>query len=340
MLKEVIKILRILKNIFIHIRSSIRLIFLLIASAIIVYALFKFVYRPMYSVTFNGEFVGYVEDKSKLENDIKNYMKTGEGGLVAFVEIPTMPEYQVCLLKKDKTPNDEQIYNMVKDSGIPYYKFYAITVSEEEKLYVETKQQAEDVIYKLKEKNSTNKASLGYTEKYEKEIPEFKSFDDAVDELYVAPVRTVTYYAAESSGTVGYLAGTNDYEGLPINIGLEEPTSGVIMSRFGMRGSSYHTGIDVANSMGTTIYAAADGVVKFTGWYGGYGNLVIITHYDGLETYYAHCQSILVTADEPVSQGQPIALMGSTGNSTGPHLHMEVRVDGVAQNPQSYVYFE
>lgn len=308
-------------------------------SAVIILAIFKFVYRPMYSVTFNGEFVGYVQDKDKLEGDIKNYMKTGEGELVAFVEIPTLPEYQVCLLKKDKVANDDEIYTMVKNTGIPYYKYYAVTVSEEEKVYVETKEQAEEIINKLKDKNSTNKANLAYVEKCETELKDFTSIDDAVDELYVEPVRPkVTYVASASTGSVGYFGGNNTATGADIGITLVQPVSGVITSRYGARGSGFHTGLDIANSMGTTVTAAAAGTVKFTGWYGGYGNLVIISHGNGVETYYAHNQTILVSAGQEVAQGQTISLMGSTGNSTGPHLHLEVRLDGVTQNPQAYVY--
>ena len=96
--------------------------------------------------------------------------------------------------------------------------------------------------------------------------------------------------------------------------------------------------MDIANAIGTNIYASAPGTVKFTGWYGGYGNLVIVTHGSGVDTYYAHCNTILVSAGQTVSQGQLIAKMGSTGNSSGSHLHLEVRVNGVAQNPQTYVY--
>ena len=120
---------------------------------------------------------------------------------------------------------------------------------------------------------------------------------------------------------------------------LSKPTVGTLTSRFGGRWGSMHTGIDVANNTGTNITSAAAGTVKFTGWYGGYGNLVIVSHGGGVETYYAHCSSILVSAGQSVAQGQSIAKMGSTGNSTGPHLHFEVRVNGVAQNPQTYVYY-
>lgn len=330
------KIFRIMKNVAVYIRSSLKLLILLITSAIIILALVKFVYRPMYSVTLNGEFIGYVQDKDKIENKIKEYMKNGEGGNVAFVDIPTLPEYEVCLLKKGKIANDEEIYNIVKETGITYYKYYAVTVGNEEKVYVSEKEQAEEIINKLKEKNSTNKSKLSYTEKCETEIKQFTEVESAVKDLYVQPVRA-KYYVA-TTGSVGAYKGTNSSKGVNIGMYLSKPTTGTITSRFGVRASGMHTGMDIANSLGTNICASASGTVKFTGWYGGYGNLVIVTHGNGVDTYYAHCSQILVSAGQAVSQGQLIAKMGSTGNSSGSHLHLEVRVNGVAQNPQTYVY--
>lgn len=329
-----------MKNILVHIRTSFKLIFLLVASIIIILAAIKFIYRPMYSVTFNGEFVGYVQDKDKLENKIKAYMKTGEGANVAYVDIPVLPEYKICLLKNDKKASDDEIYNMVKATGTTYYKYYTVKVGNEEKLYVDTKEQAEEIINKLKNKNSSNISKLSYTEKCETEIKEFTEVATAVNKLYVEPVRK-TYVA--TTGSVGSSNGSNTASGVPISVSLTRPTSGVVWSRYGMRTNpvsgtyKMHTGMDIANSQGTRITASAAGTVKFTGWYGGYGNLVILSHGNGVETYYAHCQSILVSAGQSISQGQAIALMGSTGNSSGPHCHFEVRVNGVAQNPQTYV---
>ncbi len=95
--------------------------------------------------------------------------------------------------------------------------------------------------------------------------------------------------------------------------------------------------MDIAVPTGTTVSAAAEGTVVFAGRKGGYGNLVIVEHPDGRETRYAHLSSISVTAGDPVTQGQPIALSGSTGKSTGPHLHFEIREDGVAVDPRQFL---
>ena len=99
----------------------------------------------------------------------------------------------------------------------------------------------------------------------------------------------------------------------------------------------YHSGLDIHAVYGEQIKAADGGTVTFAGWRGSYGNLVIITHDNGIQTYYAHNSSFLVSAGEKVYQGQPIALAGSTGNSSGPHCHFEVRVGGSAVNPLNYL---
>jgi hypothetical protein len=106
---------------------------------------------------------------------------------------------------------------------------------------------------------------------------------------------------------------------------------------FGSDSSEFHRGIDIARPTGTSIFAAADGVVVRADWFGRYGNTVIIDHGGGVETLYAHCDTILVFDGQEVRQGEVIATVGSTGRSTGAHLHFEVRVNGVAENPRVYL---
>lgn len=118
---------------------------------------------------------------------------------------------------------------------------------------------------------------------------------------------------------------------------FRRPASGNLTSGFGPRWGTMHNGIDIANSYGTSIYASDGGVVKYAGWQGGYGNLVIIDHGNGFQTYYGHASKILVTKGQKVGKGEKIALMGSTGNSTGCHVHFEIRKNGNPQNPLNYI---
>lgn len=116
------------------------------------------------------------------------------------------------------------------------------------------------------------------------------------------------------------------------------PTQGTVTSGYGWRWGRMHRGVDVAGPVGTPIVAAASGVVEQAGWNsGGYGNLVEIRHPDGSLTRYAHNNSLNVSAGQSVRQGQQIAEMGSTGYSTGPHLHFEVHQGGGAVNPVAYL---
>ena len=119
------------------------------------------------------------------------------------------------------------------------------------------------------------------------------------------------------------------------------PLRGTITSRFGYRsifgGTSYHSGLDIAAPYGTQISAADGGTVTFVGWRGSYGQTVIITHDNGMVTYYAHCSSLLVNTGDRVYQGQAIARVGMTGTATGYHCHFEVRVNGHSVDPEAYL---
>jgi murein DD-endopeptidase MepM/ murein hydrolase activator NlpD len=118
------------------------------------------------------------------------------------------------------------------------------------------------------------------------------------------------------------------------------PTNGEVSSRYGLRwgGSDFHPGIDIAADIGTPIVATADGVVVESGWNsGGYGNLVEIDHGNGIHTLYGHNSQLAVSVGTAVKKGQVISYMGSTGFSTGPHVHYEVRVNGKAVNPDRYL---
>ena len=114
-------------------------------------------------------------------------------------------------------------------------------------------------------------------------------------------------------------------------------------SNFGIRSDPFrgtaamHAGVDIPGPVGTPIYATADGVVDRAERAGGYGNLVEVNHGKGIATRYGHLSKILVTSGEHIRRGQLIALMGSTGRSTGPHLHYEVRIDGHAVNPAPFL---
>ena len=201
----------------------------------------------------------------------------------------------------------------------------------------------EAIIKQLKEKCSDNQDTITYIEKYETELEEFQTIDDAVAKLYKEPQikksseTTKKIVVNETFKTDWNMSNTKS----PLGIDLIKPISGKISSKFGSRSSirsGAHTGLDIAAPKGTPIKAAASGTVIFAGRKGSLGNLVVISHGNGIQTYYGHCSTINVTKGDYVSQGAVVAKVGSTGNSTGNHLHLEIRVNGVARNPQNYLY--
>lgn len=155
-------------------------------------------------------------------------------------------------------------------------------------------------------------------------------------------LREVDALAAESAALAARIqeaqrgAGSTG-SGQPSAAGFIWPCDGVVVSGFGMRWGRMHEGIDIGCSFGTPNRAAASGTVIYAGWLGGYGNLVVVDHGNGLSTAYAHASAIVVAVGQSVSQGETVSLVGSTGNSSGPHLHFEVRVNGSAVDPLGYL---
>lgn len=332
--------INILRKIAITTRKSIKLLILIFLAVVVLVGLVVLFYNPTYEVSLNGEVIGFTTNKSELQERINGFTEENEEENIAFVQIDAMPAYRLCLLKKDVQTNDDEIYSKVTETGTPYYKYYAITEDKKEKYYLSNFKDAEKVIDKLEEKDSANVDDLGIVEKYGKELKKFTKVETCVSKLYEKKVvvRQVTYSSAPASN---YSTGTSSGS-VSLGISLINPVSGVITSRFGSNDSvrsHAHSGLDIAAPYGTPIKAAASGTVTFSGNAGdGFGNYVIVSHGNGVTTVYAHCSSLLVSSGQTVSQGQVIARVGSTGNSTGNHLHLEVRKNGVTYNPQNYVY--
>lgn len=144
-----------------------------------------------------------------------------------------------------------------------------------------------------------------------------------------------TIYA---NGFAAYKVNPNARLGSPL-----ESNSWYITSKYGNRihpvteKYSLHTGIDISADVGTPVVSVHKGIVVFAGWKGAFGNLIIIKGDDGLETWYAHLSTILVSQGQAVERGQRIGLSGNTGTSTGPHLHFEVRINNESVDPSEYL---
>ncbi len=209
---------------------------------------------------------------------------------------------------------------------------YAINVNNEALTYVNNWDEAEEIAIQMQEdyKDVTG-VDITVTEKYTENIDEIK-----VDELAEATSIVEDSLRAIKDEQIRIAEAT--LNGVYFGV---KPVVGNISSRFGAVESvrnHVHKGIDIAAPNGTTIRAAADGVVVEAGWHSGYGNLVIIDHGNGVKTYYGHCSKLYVSAGKSVLAGDTIAAVGSTGNSTGNHLHFEIRLNGEQINPQKYIY--
>ena len=292
-----------MRKLLIGLRTSIKAIVSFAVCSIIIFVIAMCVYKPIYSVSLNGEMIGYSKDRAALQSKILNYMENGDEENVAFVQINDMPEYKLCFLKRGIETNDDEIFQKVIDGGTTYYKYYALAVDNEEKDYVSTFEEAEEIVDELKERNSNNIDELSIVEKYVTEKYDLTDKDTAVEDLYE---KKVVVAANKSSGVITSASVGKGYK--DAGISFRKPISATVTSRFGARWGRNHKGIDFGAPVGTSVYAAAAGTVTYAGWNsGGYGYLVIISHGNGVQTYYGHCSSIITNVGAQVNEGDLIA---------------------------------
>ncbi len=321
-----------MRKLLMGLRTSIKAISLFAVCSIIIITIVMSVYKPIYSVSLNGEMIGYCKDKAALQSKIFNYIENGNEENVAFVDISNMPEYKLCFLKRGIETNDDEIYEKVIGTGTTFYRYYAIALDNEEKLYVATFEEAESIVNGLKEKNSENVEQLSILQKNVTEKLELTDKDTAISNLY----KEKKVVVPKSGGSVQVAKMGSGYKDAGIT--FKKPITATITSRFGSRWGSNHKGLDFGAPTGTSIYAAASGTVTYAGWNsGGFGYLVIISHGNGVQTLYGHCSSIITKVGATVKQGDLIAKVGNTGRSFGSHLHFEVRINNVSYNPEYYL---
>ncbi len=310
-----------------HTKKSVKCISIFFILLISIIGIILFKYKPAYAVTISGEVVGYVGNKVSLESRINDEIISHNGN-VAFVTIKQFPEYKLQLVNRFDKTNEDEIMESLKQNAEITYKYYAVTFNDNIKGYLNTLEEAEQLVAEIKKENNGNlDLNIGIREYYTVNVDDAKKIEENTD-IVVAKEQIEESIDKDSRTVNGvYLATV--------------PVQGVITSRFAaienVR-SGAHTGLDIGAASGTPILAVSDGVVTHASPMGSYGNLVTVSHGNGIETYYAHCSKILVKVGQQVSAGDKVALVGSTGNSTGPHLHLEVRINGTPVNPQRYLY--
>ena len=288
-------------------------------------------FRPAYSVSLNGEDLGYVGDEEEFKNEVNENILTPSESNVAFVELDNV-EYTFSLVSRSEVNEDEVMLALEQSAQNVYRVFEVADLNNEEtKVYVNTMEEAEEIVSTLKEQYGEIEPDLVINQIY------LDNADEVNEETIKLAKQELTNSLQEE------LEEKQEIDSRTVNgIYLAVvPVTGRITSRFGAVESirdHTHKGIDIAATRGTPILATASGKVSFAGWSSGYGYLVKIDHGNGVETYYGHCSKLYVSAGDTVEAGEQIAAVGSTGNSTGNHLHFEIRLDGKQVNPQTYVY--
>ena len=319
-----------------------------ILGVIIIISIVIIKYKPAYEVTVAGENLGFITDKQIVEDNINEYLNNIKGP-VAFIELGELPVYELKFVSRKTDTVENKVFAKVKEMSTTTYKTYAITLNSEEKFQVETLEEAEKIVNELKADVSKEITfDLGIVEKYSKELKvaeeqiviasltEVKN--TKVQEYKAAKAAEAAKKAAQKAAALASSASNEVAKQTLASLSLSRPVSGTVTSRYGSRSRGFHTGMDIATASGTPITSIASGTVTYSGWKGSYGNMVIIDHGNGVQSYYAHCSALYVSVGQSVSGGSTIAAVGSTGNSTGPHLHLEIRVNGATVNPQNYLY--
>ncbi len=266
------------------------------------------------------------------------YKSPDNGILDALVGSASIAEAGIRLYGISKViENNNEIVARLEDLRLDYQEDREFFESEKAKAEAARKD-AEEQAARLAEV----RASAEATEKaLDARIQELKEEIEALarEEARVQAIIRARQAAAEAalrkrqSASQGGSAGT----AAPSAKGFVWPVNGTVTSGFGMRWGRLHAGIDIAAPHGTPVRAAQAGQVIFAGAQGGYGNLILIAHGGGIVTAYAHLSSFRVGVNQFVERGQTIGAVGSTGHSTGPHLHFEVRVNGSPVDPMGYL---
>ena len=298
-------------------------------------------YKPMYKVSISGEEVGYVENKQAFEETLKEEITENSTKTIEDISLNEEPEYELRFVNRAENTEDTNLVEELKQEVTVTYKYYEIAVQETVVEKVNTIEEAEELVNEIKEENNSEEIDLSIAEKYTQNEEEADTSDLEVAKANVQEtVQNAITEIEEQKEEEERLNALPSINGIKLAV---TPIEGRITSRYGARSSirkSTHTGLDISAVQGTDIKVVADGTVTFASYNGSYGKLVKVDHGNGIETWYAHTSKMYVNVGDSVKAGDVIAAVGSTGNSTGPHLHLEIRVDGEHVNPQDYLYQE
>ncbi len=321
------------QKILTYIRSLVKLLTIILVGFLFIFIILFIKYKPVYEVTVAGEKIGYINNLNEFKSEVEEQIINKDEKNVAYTSFINEPKYEPKLITRTSdVNNNEEILDELKQNNIvTTYKYYEVSLNDETKAYVDTLDDATKIVDEIKEEFDTENLELNLkiNEEYTQDIAKINT--DSFQKASITVENAVEEIKEENEA----IAVIN-------NVKLSVlPVSGRISSRYGESSSrrrSTHTGLDIACSMGTDIKVVSKGTITFAGRAGSYGNLVKVDHGNGIETWYGHCSKIYSNVGDEVKAGDVIAAVGSTGNSTGPHLHFEIRINGATVNPQKYVY--
>ena len=289
-------------------------------------------------MSISGKEVGYIQSKEAFEESIKEDITNSTDKNIDYFDIKITPEYELKLVNKELKTNEQEISKLLEENVDITYKYYEIALNNNTIECVNTIEEAEELVNKVKEENK-EELDLSIVEKYTNEEQEVKTTGIEIAETAIQEkINTQLEEEKKKKEQEEWYNSLPSINGIKLAV---TPITGTITSRYGVSSSirsSDHTGLDIAAKSGTPIKVVADGTVTCASYKGSYGNIVKIDHGNGFETWYAHTSKMYVSVGQQVKTGDVIAVVGSTGNSTGPHLHFEIRIDGEHVNPQKYLY--
>ena len=290
-------------------------------------------YKPIYEVSMSGEEIGFVENKNAFIENLRKEVEEGKN--VDTVDLNEIPEYELKFVDRTLETNEKEVASKIEENLVVTYKYYEVALNDKELEKVNTIEDAENIVNQIKEENGGKELDLTIVEKFTQNEEEAVTEDVELAKTDIQIKVEAIIQEKEEQERIDALPEIN---GIKLAV---TPISGRISSRYGVSSSirsSRHTGLDIAATRGTPIKVVADGTVTFAKYNGSYGNLVKVDHGNGVETWYAHTNRMYVKVGDKVKAGDVIAAVGSTGNSTGPHLHLEIRINGKHVNPQLYLY--
>lgn len=290
-------------------------------------------YKPVYKVSISGQEIGYAKNKN-VEETIKENILQNTSKNIDTIDIKELPTYELKLVSRTTKTDEEKITEKLEENTKITYKYYDIALSNQTIQSVNTMEEAEELINEIKQSNQ-EELNLSIIEKYTQNEEEIVTTQIEVAKTDIQEKIEVKKAQIAEQARIDAMP---DVNGIKL---ATRPVTGTITSRYGENSrirSSAHTGLDIATSTGTPIKVVSAGTVTFAGNGRSYGNLVKVSHGNGVETWYAHASKIYVKAGQQVNAEDVIAAVGSTGNSTGPHLHFEIRINGNVVNPQNYLY--